>query len=72
VIGIDGAVVVATRDAVLVTSMAEAQSVRDVVEALEPEGRGEAVAHRRVDRSWARAGARQSLTRINPVGRASP
>jgi hypothetical protein len=52
VIGIDDAVVVATGDAVLVTSVAEAQLVSAVVDEQEPEGRGEAVANRRVDRSW--------------------
>ena len=52
VVGIEDAIVVATRDAVLVTSKAEAQSVKDVVEALEREGREEAIAHRRVHRPW--------------------
>ena len=52
VVGIEDAIVVATRDAVLVTSKTEAQSVKDIVEALEREGREEAVVHRRVHRPW--------------------
>ncbi len=52
VVGIEDAIVVATRDAVLVTSKAEAQSVKDIVEALEREGRDEAIVHQRVHRPW--------------------
>lgn len=52
VIGLEDAVVVATRDAVLVAARDETQRVKEIVEALEREGREEAVIHRRVHRPW--------------------
>ncbi|MFO1169538.1 MAG: mannose-1-phosphate guanylyltransferase/mannose-6-phosphate isomerase [Hyphomicrobiaceae bacterium] len=52
VVGLEDAVVVATRDAVLVASRDESQRVKEIVEALEREGREEAVAHRRAHRPW--------------------
>ncbi len=50
--GLDDIIVVATRDAVLVTSKAEAQGVKDVVASFEAEGRAEVVFHNRVHRPW--------------------
>lgn len=52
VLGLDDVVVVATRDAVLVTSKAEAQGVKDVVAAFEAKGREEVIHHQRVHRPW--------------------
>ena len=52
VVGLDNVVVVATRDAVLVTSKAEAQSVKTVVEAFEQAGREEVIHHQKVHRPW--------------------
>ena len=52
VLGLDNVVVVATRDAVLVTSKAEAQSVKDVVAKFEKLGREEVINHQRVHRPW--------------------
>lgn len=52
VIGLEDAIVVATRDALLVASRGEAQRVKEIVEALEREGREEAIVHRRVHRPW--------------------
>jgi mannose-1-phosphate guanylyltransferase / mannose-6-phosphate isomerase len=52
VLGLDNVMVVATRDAILVTSKAEAQSVKDVVASFEAEGRPEVVFHNRVHRPW--------------------
>lgn len=52
VVGLEDVVVVATRDAVLVTSKAEAQSVKDVVASYEKEGRDLTINHNRVHRPW--------------------
>ncbi|MEZ5926447.1 MAG: mannose-1-phosphate guanylyltransferase/mannose-6-phosphate isomerase [Hyphomicrobiaceae bacterium] len=52
VVGLEDTIVVATGDAVLVTSMSEAQSVKDIVARLEDNRRDEAVRHRRVLRPW--------------------
>jgi mannose-1-phosphate guanylyltransferase/mannose-6-phosphate isomerase len=51
-IGIDRLVVIATDDAVLVTTRNAAQDVRGVVERLKRDGRPEAVLHRTVHRPW--------------------
>jgi mannose-1-phosphate guanylyltransferase / mannose-6-phosphate isomerase len=50
--GLDDVIVVATRDAILVTSKADAQGVKDVVATFEAEGRPEVVFHNRVHRPW--------------------
>jgi mannose-1-phosphate guanylyltransferase / mannose-6-phosphate isomerase len=52
VLGLQDVVVVATRDAVLVTSKAESQSVKDVVAKFEKAGREEVINHQRVHRPW--------------------
>ena len=52
VLGLNDVVVVATRDAVLVTSKAEAQGVKDVVAKFEKAGREEVINHNRVHRPW--------------------
>jgi mannose-1-phosphate guanylyltransferase / mannose-6-phosphate isomerase len=52
VVGLDDVVVVATRDAVLVTSKAEAQSVKTLVEKFERDGRESVVNHQKVHRPW--------------------
>lgn len=52
VLGLDDVVVVATRDAVLVTSKAQAQAVKDVVAEMERQGREEVIQHQRVHRPW--------------------
>ena len=52
VLGLQDVVVVATRDAVLVTSKAEAQGVKDVVAKFEAAGREEVINHQRVHRPW--------------------
>lgn len=52
VLGLDDVVVVATRDAVLVTSKAESEGVKDVVAAFEAKGREEVIHHQRVHRPW--------------------
>jgi mannose-1-phosphate guanylyltransferase / mannose-6-phosphate isomerase len=52
VVGLKDVVVVATRDAVLVTSKAEAQSVKTVVEKFERAGREEVINHQKVHRPW--------------------
>ena len=50
--GLKDVVVVATRDAVLVTSKADAQGVKDVVAKFEKAGREEVINHNRVHRPW--------------------
>ncbi|MEX6723461.1 mannose-1-phosphate guanylyltransferase/mannose-6-phosphate isomerase [Parapedomonas caeni] len=50
--GVEDLVVVATPDAVLVTSRAHAQDVKLIVDRLKAEGRGEHVAHTVVHRPW--------------------
>jgi mannose-1-phosphate guanylyltransferase/mannose-6-phosphate isomerase len=52
VIGLDGVVVVETADAVLVASRAKSQDVKQVVERLGAEQRGEHALHRKVHRPW--------------------
>jgi mannose-1-phosphate guanylyltransferase/mannose-6-phosphate isomerase len=52
VVGLDDVVVVATRDAVLVTSRDRSNSVKDLVAALRQAGAEEADAHLRVHRPW--------------------
>jgi mannose-1-phosphate guanylyltransferase/mannose-6-phosphate isomerase len=51
-LGIENAVVVATDDAVLVTSRDQAQSVKDIVTALKSNKRGQSNEHTRVYRPW--------------------
>ena len=52
VVGLDDVVVVSTRDAVLVTSMAAAGKVKTLVEQMKAEGRPEASEHLRIYRPW--------------------
>jgi len=52
VLGLENVIVVATRDAVLVTSKAESQGVKDVVAKFEAAGREEVINHQRVHRPW--------------------
>jgi mannose-1-phosphate guanylyltransferase/mannose-6-phosphate isomerase len=52
VVGLDDVVVVATADAVLVTSRARAADVKPLVEQLRREGRPQAGEHRRIHRPW--------------------
>ncbi len=52
VIGLDNAVVVSTRDAVLVTTMAHAAKVKTLVETMKRDGRREASEHLRMYRPW--------------------
>ncbi len=51
-IGIEGLVVVATEDALLLAPRARAQEVKEIVERLERDGRSEAIVHRKVHRPW--------------------
>ncbi|WP_088342797.1 MULTISPECIES: mannose-1-phosphate guanylyltransferase/mannose-6-phosphate isomerase [Rhodomicrobium] len=52
VVGLEDVMVVATKDAVLVSSKSHAQSVKAVVERLKAEGRPEIDLHKRVYRPW--------------------
>ncbi|HEV2511173.1 mannose-1-phosphate guanylyltransferase/mannose-6-phosphate isomerase [Bosea sp. (in: a-proteobacteria)] len=52
VVGLDDVVVVSTRDAVLVASMAAAGKVKTLVEQMKAEGRPEASEHLRIYRPW--------------------
>jgi mannose-1-phosphate guanylyltransferase / mannose-6-phosphate isomerase len=52
VVGLDDVVVIATGDAVLVTSRAKAENVKALVEHLKTQNRREAVEHRRIYRPW--------------------
>lgn len=52
VVGVDDVVVVATRDAVLVTQRSRAQDVKKIVARLQAQGRKEAEAHNRCYRPW--------------------
>lgn len=52
VVGLDDVVVVATRDAVLVASMAAAGKVKNLVEQMKASGRPEASEHLRIYRPW--------------------
>lgn len=70
VIGLEDAVVVATRDAVLVTTKARAGEVKGLVEQLKKEGRREATEHLRMYRPWGwyqriDLGGRFQVKRIN-------
>jgi mannose-1-phosphate guanylyltransferase/mannose-6-phosphate isomerase len=69
VVGVDDLVVVATPDAVLVTSRDKAEQVKDLVEELKAQGREQAVTHVRVHRPWGYyqgvdAGPRYQVKRI--------
>ncbi|ACI50965.1 mannose-1-phosphate guanylyltransferase/mannose-6-phosphate isomerase [Gluconacetobacter diazotrophicus PA1 5] len=52
VVGVDDVIVVATRDAVLVTQQSKAQDVKKIVTRLQAAGRQEAKAHNRCYRPW--------------------
>jgi mannose-1-phosphate guanylyltransferase/mannose-6-phosphate isomerase len=69
VVGVDNLVVVATPDAVLVTTRDQAEQVRELVERLKAQNREQAVTHLRVYRPWGYyqgvdAGARFKVKRI--------
>jgi mannose-1-phosphate guanylyltransferase / mannose-6-phosphate isomerase len=69
VVGLDNVVVVATPDAVLVTSRDKAEQVKDLVERLKAQNREQAVRHLRVYRPWGYyqgvdEGARYQVKRI--------
>ena len=69
VVGVDNLVVVATPDAVLVTSRDKAEQVKDLVEQLKAQNREQAVTHLRVYRPWGYyqgvdAGSRYQVKRI--------
>jgi mannose-1-phosphate guanylyltransferase/mannose-6-phosphate isomerase len=69
VVGVDNLVVVATPDAVLVTSRDKAEQVKDLVELLKAQNREQAVTHVRVYRPWGYyqgvdAGSRYQVKRI--------
>jgi mannose-1-phosphate guanylyltransferase / mannose-6-phosphate isomerase len=69
VVGVDNLVVVATPDAVLVTSRDKAEQVKDLVELLKAQNRDQAVTHVRVYRPWGYyqgvdAGSRYQVKRI--------
>ena len=69
VVGVDNLVVVATPDAVLVTSRDKAEQVKDLVEELKAQNREQAVTHLRVYRPWGYyqgvdIGARYQVKRI--------
>ena len=69
VVGVDNLVVVATPDAVLVTSRDKAEQVKDLVEELKAQNRQQAVTHLRVYRPWGYyqgvdAGPRYQVKRI--------
>jgi mannose-1-phosphate guanylyltransferase / mannose-6-phosphate isomerase len=69
VVGVDNLVVVATPDAVLVTSRDKAERVKDLVEQLKAQNREQAVTHLRVYRPWGYyqgvdVGARYQVKRI--------
>ncbi|HMG77850.1 MAG TPA: cupin domain-containing protein, partial [Xanthobacteraceae bacterium] len=69
VVGVDNLVVVATPDAVLVTSRDKAEQVKDLVELLKAQNREQAVTHLRVYRPWGYyqgvdVGARYQVKRI--------
>jgi mannose-1-phosphate guanylyltransferase/mannose-6-phosphate isomerase len=69
VVGVDNLVVVATPDAVLVTSRDKAEQVKDLVERLKAQNREQAVTHVRIYRPWGYyqgvdAGARFKVKRI--------
>ncbi|MFH1137321.1 MAG: mannose-1-phosphate guanylyltransferase/mannose-6-phosphate isomerase [Pseudomonadota bacterium] len=51
-LGVEGLVIVETKDAVLVAGMDKAQEIKSIVEELKREGRTEHIAHRNVFRPW--------------------
>ena len=51
-VGVENLIVVETADAVLVADSRHSQSVKEVVQHLNKQGRGEALTHRRVYRPW--------------------
>ncbi len=78
VIGLEGVIVIATADAVLVVAQQQAEKVKDLVEQLKAKNRTEALEHRRVYRPWgfyqsADNGSRYQVKRIcvNPGARLS-
>jgi mannose-1-phosphate guanylyltransferase / mannose-6-phosphate isomerase len=78
VVGLKDVVVVATADAVLVTTKRQAERVKELVERLKTRNRTEALEHRRVYRPWGfyqtnDVGSRYQVKRIcvNPGGRLS-
>jgi mannose-1-phosphate guanylyltransferase / mannose-6-phosphate isomerase len=78
VIGLEGVIVIATADAVLVVAQQQAEKVKDLVEQLKAKNRTEALEHRRVYRPWgfyqsADSGSRYQVKRIcvNPGARLS-
>jgi mannose-1-phosphate guanylyltransferase/mannose-6-phosphate isomerase len=78
VIGLEGIIVIATADAVLVVAQQQAEKVKDLVEQLKAKNRTEALEHRRVYRPWgfyqsADNGSRYQVKRIcvNPGARLS-
>ncbi len=60
IVGLDGVMVVCTKDAVLVASKDKAQDVKKIVQTLEKDGRPETREHRRVYRPW---GWREQISR---------
>jgi mannose-1-phosphate guanylyltransferase / mannose-6-phosphate isomerase len=69
VVGLDDVVVVATADAVLVTSREKAEQVKELVERLKAQNRPEAIQHLRIYRPWGYyqgvdAGSRYQVKRI--------
>ena len=78
VIGLEGVIVIATADAVLVVAQQQAEKVKNLVEQLKAKNRTEALEHRRVYRPWgfcqiADNGSRNQVKRIcvNPGARLS-
>jgi mannose-1-phosphate guanylyltransferase/mannose-6-phosphate isomerase len=78
VVGLDGVIVIATADAVLVVAQQHAERVKELVEQLKARKRTEALEHRRVYRPWgfyqsADSGSRYQVKRIcvNPGARLS-
>ncbi|MBV8836127.1 MAG: mannose-1-phosphate guanylyltransferase/mannose-6-phosphate isomerase [Alphaproteobacteria bacterium] len=78
VVGVDDLIVVATGDAVLVTTRQKAESVKTLVEQLKAQNLREAIEHRRIFRPWGYyqgvdLGARYQVKRIvvKPGGRLS-
>jgi mannose-1-phosphate guanylyltransferase/mannose-6-phosphate isomerase len=69
IVGLDGVIVIATADAVLVVAQHQAERVKDLVEQLKARNRKEALEHRRVYRPWgfyqsANSGSRYQVKRI--------
>ena len=51
-LGLENAIIVSTKDAVLVTNRASAEEIKVIVQRMESEGRAEASNHRKVQRPW--------------------